>query len=233
MVNAEGKGLKNAIVVVFIVVVLALGTIVAISTVPSTRPIRGTATSTTTTNPSTGLEFMASLNSSTVQRGHDLGVSVNLVNILERTNNVTGAKDWQLTNQSESGPSMNCAQNDPFRFEVVKGYYDLNNFSKGTPLDITVFQPPYGSNQCLFYIRPANETAEPLFYLESQNFYVFKPLSNEAQWIAFGFQEVNQKAVMSETMLLRPALFSDSTSVFTVVAGDEWGDLALLHFWVT
>jgi hypothetical protein len=58
-------------------------------------------------------------------------------------------------------------------------------------------------------------------------------MSNEAQWVAFGFQEVNQKAVMSETMLLRPTLFSNSNGVFTVVGGDEWGDLVLLHFGVT
>lgn len=218
--------MKSATVVVFVVVVLAVGAIVAISTIP----ITGTTTNTATTNPSTGLEFTVSLNSSTVQQGHDLGVLVNLINTLDRTNNVTGANDWRLTDQSESGLSMNCAQNDPFRLEVLRGYYDLNNFSKGTPLVFTVFQPPFGFNQCLFYVRAANSTAPPLFYLYSQNYYIFKPLSNEAQWVAYGFQETNQKAVMSETMLLRPALFSNSTGVFTVVGGDEWSDLEVAHF---
>ena len=226
MVNAEGEGLKSTITVVFIVIVLAVGAIVAISTISATRPATGTGT----TNPYTGLEFTMSLNASTVRQGHDLGVLVNLINTLDTPNNVTGAMVWRVTNLSESGPSMNCAQNDPFRVEVLRGYYDLNNYSDGAPLVFTVFQPPLGFNQCLVYIRAANSTAEPLFFIYSQNYYIFKPLSNEAQWVAFGFQEANQKAVMSETMLLRPALFSNSSGAFTVVGGDEWGDLEIAHF---
>ena len=219
------------------VVALAVGAVVAISTIPrSTRcgscTTRNT-TDTATTNPSTGLEFTMSLNSSTVQEGHDLGVLVNLINTLDRANNVTGAEAWLLTDQSESSPSMNCAQNDPFRIEVLRGYYDLSNFSKGTPLDFTVFRPPFGMNQCLFYIRAADHNAPPLFVSYSKNHYVFSPMSNEAQWIASGLQAVDQKAVMSETMLLRPALFSNSTGVFTVVGGDEWGDLEVEHFTLT
>jgi hypothetical protein len=224
--NEEGEGLKSTIAVVFIVVVLAVGAIVAISTISAIRPATGSAT----TNSSVGLEFTMALNASTVQQGHDLGVLVNLINALDRTNNVTGAKEWRVTNQSESGPSMNCAQNDPFRVEVLRGHYDLNNYSEVTPIVFTVFQPPLGFNQCLVYIRAANSTAEPLFFIYSQNYYIFKPLSNEAQWVAFGFQTVNQKAVMSETILLRPALFLNSTGVFTVVGGDEWGDLEVAHF---
>ena len=190
-------------------------------------------TTVTTTISSLGLEFSMALNATTVRQGHDLGVLVNLFNTLDRANNVTGTKEWRVTNQSETGPGMNCAQNDPFRVEVLRGYYALDNYSEGTPLVFTVFQPPLGFNQCLIYIRAANDTAEPLFYLYSQNYYIFKPLSNEAQWVAFGFQTANQKAVMSETILLRPALFSNSTGVFTVVGGDEWGDLEIAHFSVT
>jgi hypothetical protein len=142
--------LKRSALVLFVVSVFAVGAAVAILTISTPRTQHTeTNTATTTTNLSRGLEFTMVLNSSTVKWGHDLGVSVNLVNALDRTNNVTGAKDWRLTDKSESGPSMNCAQNDPFRFEVVKGYYDLNNFSRGTPLNITVFQPPLGANQCL------------------------------------------------------------------------------------
>lgn len=156
-------------------------------------------------------------------------VLVNLINTLDRTNNVTGANDWRLTDQSESGLSMNCAQNDPFRLEVLRGYYDLNNFSKGTPLVFTVFQPPFGFNQCLYYIRASNSTAPPLTIPYSRNYYLFSPESNVAQWVS-SLTIHGQNAVMSETMLLRPALFSNSTGVFTVVGGDEWGDLEVAHF---
>jgi hypothetical protein len=191
---------------------------------------RVTTTRTLAINYSTGLDFVMSINSSTVQHGHNLTVFVGAYNGLNSTNNVAGASGWRLTNESEAGPSYNCAQNDPFRVEVMRGYYDMSNFSGGTPLVFTVFEPPFGYNQCLIYVAATNPSAQPLFQSDSQNNYVFKPDSNNAQWIAGGFQEVNQSAVMSETDLLRPVVFTNSTGVFTVVGGDEWGDLEVEHF---
>jgi len=178
------------------------------------------------------LQFSMSLNSSTVQQKHgDLSVSLNLFNTLQSSNNVTGGYTWRLTNQSEEWPGhWNCAQNDVFRVEVLHGYYDLNNYTNGTALDIFNLQYPAGvngTNICLYFIRG---NAPPLFLTYSENYYIFKPHSNEAQWIAHGFQEANQLAVMNETILVRPALFTNSTGIFTVVGGDEWGDLEIAHF---
>ena len=66
-----------------------------------------------------------------------------------------------------------------FGIEVVRGYYDVNNFTKGMPIRITIFLPPLGFNQCLLYSRAANETAEPLFVsYYGTNYYVFKPDSD-------------------------------------------------------
>ena len=56
------------------------------------------------------------------------------------------------------------------------------------------------------------------------------PKSNEAQWITSGLYNDNQRAVMSETMILEPVLFTNSTGVFTIVGGDEWGDVLITHF---
>jgi hypothetical protein len=178
------------------------------------------------------LQFSMSLNSSSVQQKNvDLSVSLNLFNSLHSSNNVTGASSWRLTNQSEEWPGhWNCAQNDVFRVEVLQGYYDLTNYTNGTPLDIFNLQYPAGENGtniCLYFIRGS---APPLFLTYSENYYIFKPYSNEAQWIAHGFQESNQLAVMNETILVRPALFTNSTGIFTVVGGDEWGDIEIAHF---
>ena len=224
------RGLTAAAVVV--VLLIAAGGIFlhsGSSNTTSTTSSSQTTSSTSTTQiasvmNSNGLEFTMTLNSSTLERGSNLTVSLNLYNTLDRINNVSGAEDWQLTNQSESGPGMNCAQNDPFRTEVLAGYYDLGNFSEGAPLVFTVFQPPLGFNQCLLYIIAANDTAPPLFYTYSTNSYIFSPTSDRAQWIATGFQATNQEAIMGETVLLKPSLFSNSSGIFTVVSGDEWGD---------
>jgi hypothetical protein len=171
-----------------------------------------------------GLEFTMALNSSTLSRNGSLKVSLELYNTLDKVNNMTGAQDWRLTNQSESA----CAKNDPFRTEVLRGFYDSRNYSKGAPIVFAVIQPISGPNQCLFFIQAANGTAPPLFVgPDNQNRYDFNPMSDEAQWIS---SNANQKAIMAETVLLEPSLFSNSAGVFTVVSGDMWGDIQVAHF---
>jgi hypothetical protein len=171
-----------------------------------------------------GLEFTMALSSSTLNRNGSLKVSLSLYNTLDKVNNVTGAQDWRLTNQSESA----CAKNDPFRTEVLKGYYDSGNYSKGAPVVFAVIQPIPGPNQCLFFIQAANRTAPPLFDgSENQNRYDFSPMSDKAQWIS---SDADQKAIMAETVLLVPSLFPNSTGVFTVACGDMWGNVQVAHF---
>lgn len=227
------------------VIALLVGAVVAISAVSQTKSTFGAAV----INSSTGLEFAMSMNSTTVQMGHDLGVSFNLFNTLDRVNNITAAEDWRLGNGSE----LACGGNGVFGIEVVKGSYNLNDFSQGTPLNIFVFVLPLGFNQCLFYIRGANSTGPPLWVpWYGTNYYVFNPKSNVAQWMTSGIynvppnphplpnstgscspcNRVDQRAIMNETVLLRPALFTNSTGVFTVIGGDMWGDLETLHFYV-
>jgi len=233
-------------VVVFVALASVVGAMVAGSTLLPTK----TAAGMTTTNPSTGLEFAMSLNSTTVQRGQVIAVSFNLYNSLDRVNNVMGAGDWRLDNASENGGvgGWNCAANDVFRIEVVSGYYGLSDFSKGTPLDVFVWQPPFGFNQCSYYVRSANWTAPVLSVPpQNQNFYTFSPKSNVAWWVTSSELRApclpgngtyhpcgrpGQEASLSETMILKTAQFANSTGEFTVIGGDEWGDLLVAHFYV-
>lgn len=196
----------------------------------TTLPVSSTATEPMSVTNSNGLEFTMALSSSAVNRNGSLRVSLSLYNTLDKVNKVTGAQDWRLTSQSEQGPSMNCAQNDPFRTEVLKGYYDSGNYSEGVPVVFTVFQQPPGAspNMCLSFIRAANDSAQPLFVgSEGENRYDFSPMSNRAQWIS---SDTNQEAIMGETVLLKPSWFSNSTGVFTVVSGEMWGDILVDHF---
>lgn len=216
-------------------------------TIPTTYVQKATSLS------NNDLVFTVLENSSLVlQAGQLLTVSFNLFNTLDSTNNVTGADNWQLTDQSEQN-SWNCAQNDVFRIEVINGYYSYNNYSGGTPLDVFPFQSAYaGLNQCLLYIRAAG--GEPITDQNyGQNYYIFNPKSNVAQWETSGIyttcnnsctrtangtvvgecnpcNKINQTAVMNETMMLNPSLFANSTGVFTVIGGDEWGQILVLHF---
>jgi hypothetical protein len=249
--------LREAVSAAFVVIVLGIGAFVAISSTyysPSAHPNTAISTEQThvlfTLNPDTDLEFGMALNTTTVQLGRTLAVSYNLFNTLDRVNNVTGAEDWRLTNQSENSGAVgwNCAQNDVFRIEVVSGYYGLNNFSMGVPLDVFVWTQS-AFNQCLYYVRAANETAEPLSVpSQGQNNYAFSPRSNVAWWtatqdwsvrcgpanttISYPCPQVGQKAVMNETMILKTGLFTNSIGAFTIIGGDEWGDVEVLHFYI-
>lgn len=192
--------------------------------------------SNTTQMNSNGLEFMMSLNTSSLDQQGSLTVSLSLINTLDANNTVDGyptTTNWHLTNQSENGP-INCAQNDPFRTEVLQGYYDLNNYTKGTPIVFTVWRPPFDAspNGCLSFITGLNGSASspPLFILDSESQYTFSPMSNRAQWVATGLQGANQSVTMGEKVLIEPSLFTRSTGVFTVLSSDEWGDIQVLHF---
>jgi len=207
-------------------------------------------TSASVANQQTALKYQMSISSLEVSQGNALSVSMGLSNTLGRTNNVTGATDWRLSNESENSGSVgwNCAQNDVFRIELVSGYYSLNNYSMGTPLDIFVWQPPYGFNQCAYYIRSTNDTAPVLSEPPNdQNYYIFRPSSNAAWWVTSSMLTApclpangtyhpcgppGQEAVIGETMILETSLFANSTGIFTVIGGDEWGDLGVLHFYV-
>ena len=203
-------------------------------------------------NPQTDLRFAMALNSSSVRGGGVVGVSFSLFNTLDRINNVTGANYWRVTNDSEgSGSSSvgwNCAQNDVFRIEVLRGDYGLNNFSSGSPLDVFLWQPPFGFNECVYYVRSANGTAEVLSVpWQGGNYYIFRPASDTAWWVTTSELHAQclpsngayhpcgppgQEADMNETMILKTGLFASSPGVFTVIGGDEWGDLGLTRFCV-
>ncbi|MHB8568514.1 MAG: hypothetical protein ACYC7D_14950 [Nitrososphaerales archaeon] len=252
----------SALVVIALVIIIGLGvylngtfnfTSSSYTSNSLTHASPPTQTTRAVTTSSNNLAFTMLLNSSTVQAGQVMGVSLNLFNTLDGTNNVTGAQNWNLTDQSEQGePSFNCAQNDVFRIEVINGYYGFSNYSNGSPLDVLPFQPPLGFNQCLLYVRAANSSASPISDQNyGQNYYVFNPESNVAQWKTAGTyttgcsscdnlnqtnggcnpcDAINQRAVMNETIILKPSLFASTAGVFTIVAGDEWGQIVILHF---
>ena len=212
-------------------------------------------TSAEAVNPQISLRFAMVLNSSSVQGGGVLGVTFSLTNTLDQSNNVTGAGNWELTNGSESSGSdsigWNCAQNDVFRIEVIAGYYGPGNFSRGSPLDVMKWLPPFGPNECGYYIRPANNSAQVLTVPpNNQNYYDFKLNGDSAWWVTASElaalnspcvpyngtyhceKTAGQEATMRETMILEIPLFAGSSGIFTVVGGTEWGDLEVLHFYV-
>jgi hypothetical protein len=248
--------MRGTLSVAFVVGILVVSGVVAFSSgtfngVVTSKPTSSNTGLLSVVNPATGLLFTTSLNASTVPFGQTLDVSVNLVNSLGRTNNVTGAEEWKVSNASEDGGIVgwNCAQDDVFRVEVVAGNYGPGNFSMGAPLDAMKWTPPYGFNQCNFFVRPANGSAPVLYDSgNGQNYYVFRPDSNAAWWVTSDELHAQclpsngtyhpcsppgQAAVMNETLVLETPKFASGPGVFTVITGDMWGDVDVGHFTVS
>jgi len=100
--------LKGTAVVVFVVVLLAIGGTMALSGIyagpqKESSNLFASPTSAREINPTNALKFAVSLNSSSTRQGGVFSVSLSLFNTLARANNVTGAENWRLTNASENG----------------------------------------------------------------------------------------------------------------------------------
>jgi hypothetical protein len=203
-----------------------------VSTQVSTATVVLITTVTTTVTPtspsSDGLAFGMVLNSSRIANGSAVDVLMNLYNTLSEPNNVTVGDDWQLTNQSELsnstsfGPGACSGSMGPYRVAVFNGFYGSNNYSSATPLSIFPWPPASPYNYCGTYIEEQS-------WLGS-SYYLFQPQSDNAQLHLAG--QGSWDTQMSLTVVLKPLGVTLPAGEYTVVGGDEWGDLQIAHFTV-
>lgn len=190
------------------------------TSMPTTTATSAGSTSTSAKSPATGLELSLSLNGSSVSDGGDINATVVEVNTLTTTDNVSASRDWPIGSLAV-GP---CGQlNSPVGIAVLSGNYDAANVSSGVALQI--YNPAV-------YACPV--------VLSGIDGFLFQPSSDNAT--VYGscgsgacFNET-ASATLSVTGYWTggPSTFTNFPSgVYTVVAGDEWGGLAILHFMVT
>jgi hypothetical protein len=193
-------------------------TATATSTSLATSTITTTTTVTTSDEVSTyagspgDLQLHLSMDPNDTYVGDTIQVNVSEFNTLSSTNNVTKSGDWQIQTALSSCPNTNV---QPFGIALYRGYYTVQNVSQGTQLQIF---PP---TACPDYVRLITG-------------YLFQPESDLATVLpgsgmtpmTGSVEIVNGTAVGGgQGMLLNPGSY-------TVVAADEWGALAFLHFQV-
>jgi hypothetical protein len=169
-----------------------------------------------------GLELSLSLDATTYQLYQDVSIVIDEKNTLSKTNRVSASNKWPLSGLS-LGP---CNQGSPFGVAVFSGYYSSADVLKGTPL---VIFDPNGVYHC-----PAFSWAEGAVY-------EFKPLSDNATVVGSCVPpcscdlQINQELQLSHywTGSYPATINSFDPGIYTVVAGDEWGALVVLHFTVT
>jgi hypothetical protein len=167
-----------------------------------------------------GLSLSLSLDSTTYQPGQAVSIVIDETNTLSKTNNVSATDKWPLSGLSVSS----CGTlNYPFGVAIFQGYYTSGDVSSNTPLKL---YDPVGIHSC------------PMILAEIST-YAFQP-SND---VAAIFQISNTNPVLTESMNSKvqltgywvgPAetLINFEPGIYTVVGGDEWGSLVMVHFTV-
>jgi hypothetical protein len=164
-----------------------------------------------------GLGLTLSLNSTTYHPGEEVSVTINEMNILPIRNKIHAADGWPV----EGLTLRPCGTNYPFGISILQGYYDAKDAVAATPLQL--FDPN------AFPLCPVILAAV---------YYTFQPWSDIATiytrydsepWSTNMTAQVTSAGFWTGS---RPnATFSNFTpGIYTIVGGDEWGALVILHF---
>jgi hypothetical protein len=205
--------------------VIATATAVLVLTDRSAPVGGGTSTSstatssvTTTTDQTPGIELLLSVTPNQGPLGTTFDVNVTALNTLLRANNVTGIGDYHGV---QVNPLCNTG---PVTFEVLQGYYTAANFTGGSVLNIHGVQ----NMMCIV------PTSALSYYLFQPNSSIFEgPLPNDS---GQGAAAMTSRAATTSASLQNvyssefqnPERFPAGT--YTIVAADNWGQLAVAHF---
>ena len=190
------------------------------TTTTFSTPTTYTTTNSASVNSINGLSLSLSLDSTTYQSGQEVSISVDEKNTLSTTNNVTATDN--LPSEFMSG-FTNDPSPLPFGLAVLPGNYDASNFSTVTPLII------YDPMEVYIGFPVAPPTS-----------YSFQSLSDTAILNGGDYKLVSGMKMQYEIGVQQYWPNSDGadfthfqTGVYTVVAGDEWGALVVVHFTVS
>jgi len=195
---------------------------------PTTTVYQITSSTTTTftninsasVNSISGLSLLLSLDGTTYQPGQEVSISVDERNMLSTMNNVSASDN--LPSEFMSG-FTNEPSPLPFGLAMFQGNYDVSDFSTVIPLII------YDPSKVYIGITVTAPTS-----------YSFQPLSDTAILNGGDYKFVSGLKLQYEIGVngYWPNNASTTTTnfepgVYTVVAGDEWGALVVVHFTVT
>ena len=161
-----------------------------------------------------GLVLNLSINSSSIAQGHSVEVHVSETNTLSSMNNVTAAQNWGTTFSLGR-----CSANYPFGIALFKGHYTLQNFMQGERVSL---QSPVQNYLC---VRPPFSTSYYHFLPKSDTAVVQVDMGNQTVTLPMG-TSISITGYWTAEGSFTPL----QHGTYTLVAGDEWGALALLRF---
>jgi len=190
-----------------------------------------------------GLNFSMTLNTMVLDSGETISITLDEWNLLDSFNNVTASNNWTYSDFqgyacSVSSPAL---PNMPFGIAIIQGYYSEANLTDATSLPL--FSPPGADYFCAAVEYPPSEFD---FYPLSNNVIEQSPnnelgnntpiITNEVatQTLNFsGYLAPYNGNGTTQTINFTTRTIYFTPGVYTVVGGDEWGQLVILHFEVT
>ena len=175
-----------------------------------------------TTNSTIGLELSLRLSNATFSPGQSVSVNITESNTENITNTVASESHFPLSGMA-LGP---CGtMNYPFGISLFQGYYDQGNLSLlANQSSLELYQPGVYACPAMFVV----------------NGYSFQPQSDNA---SLGTTSTGAISIPMTDAVNTNGSWTGRTmgstfhefqpGVFTVVAGDEWGDVAIVHFTVS
>ena len=175
-----------------------------------------------------GLDMSLSLDSAIYQSGQDISIIIDEKNTLSSTNNIHSSTrlldELVLPDpQDPTGTDNYPFEGYPFGVAIFQGYYTTGlNLSKATPLNL---------------IEPVIEHGRIEHF--GENFvYNFKPLSDI---VVFSYGDTMNNSPMRDEINIKGywansggySFSNFDPGVYTIVAGDEWGAIVILHFTVS
>ncbi len=183
----------------------------------------------TTTTPSTqGLVLTLTLNSTSLKSGQGIKATVEEVNTLRQTNNVSASDNWPLKSATEiRGTTLNDGDCGPINFpmglEIVSGYYTKDNASTAHPLELYGF----GLTSCPAVLSEIDQYS---FQASSENASIIGSCDPNPCF-AYGMTaSVSARGSWTSFLVFGPSFANFGPGVYTVIAGDEWGALAFTYF---
>ena len=173
-----------------------------------------------------GLSLSLSLDSKTYLPGREVSIVIAVKNTLSIENDVSVSDNWSYSNLGlgpcDIGPG---GFGYPYGVAVFQGDYTSSNLSSATPLslyDYSVIVPCPGPMPSAEYdFKPLSDIATVLSSASS--------FPNSTYAVNFELTEAGYWTGVSPGVTKHDF----APGVYTVVAGDEWGSLVLLHFTVS
>jgi hypothetical protein len=191
-------------------------------TTASTTTTKSDIVDSASSTSANGLKLSLSVDS-TPNVQHQISITLDEINILSEINNVPVSDNWQYKGLGVAP----CDFTSPYGIAVFRGDYTSSNFSTGTPL--TLYDP---------HVTRLCPTNYPVIS------YSFQPSLDWVHVIENPANSINNSQQMQYEITIdgywpddnytsNSQLTNFAPGVYTVVGGDEWGALVVVHFTVS